>query len=258
MKRDGDRIVVLTAHDAMFARMLDQAGVDMLLVGDSLAQVVLGYETTLPVTLGEMIHHAAAVRRGAPDAFVVLDLPFMSYQVSAESALESAGRAMKEAHVQGVKLEGGSPRECAAVELLVSAGIPVMGHLGLTPQSVHAIGGYRVQGRGEDAAARLRNEALALQDAGCFSIVLELIPAALATEISESLSIPTIGIGAGVGCDGQVLVTPDLLGLNPGFQPKFLKRYADLDGDVRTAVEAFVSEVREGLYPTDEHSFSAE
>lgn len=258
MKRNGDRIVVLTAHDAMFARMLDQAGVDMLLVGDSLAQVVLGYETTLPVTLDEMIHHAAAVRRGAPDAFVVLDLPFMSYQVSPESALESAGRAVKEAHVQGVKLEGGSPRECAAVELLVGAGIPVMGHLGLTPQSVHAIGGYRVQGRDEDGAARLRKEALALQDAGCFSIVLELIPAALATEISESLSIPTIGIGAGVGCDGQVLVTPDLLGLNPGFHPKFLKRYADLDADVRTAVEAFASEVREGLYPTDEHSFSAE
>lgn len=258
MKRNGDRIVVLTAHDAMFARMLDQAGVDMLLVGDSLAQVVLGYETTLPVTLDEMIHHAAAVRRGAPDAFVVLDLPFMSYQVSPESALESAGRAVKEAHVQGVKLEGGSPRECAAVELLVGAGIPVMGHLGLTPQSVHAIGGYRVQGRDEDGAARLRKEALALQDAGCFSIVLELIPAALATEISESLSIPTIGIGAGVGCDGQVLVTPDLLGLNPGFNPKFLKRYADLDADVRTAVEAFASEVREGLYPTDEHSFSAE
>lgn len=258
MKRNGDRIVVLTAHDAMFARMLDEAGVDMLLVGDSLAQVVLGYETTLPVTLDEMVHHAAAVRRGAPDAFVILDLPFMSYQVSPESALESAGRAMKEAHVQGVKLEGGSARECAAVELLVSAGIPVMGHLGLTPQSVHAIGGYRVQGRGDDAAARLKKEALDLQDAGCFSIVLELIPAALATEISESLSIPTIGIGAGVGCDGQVLVTPDLLGLNPGFQPKFLKRYANMDTDVRAAVETFVGEVREGLYPTDEHSFSAE
>ncbi|RMH15025.1 MAG: 3-methyl-2-oxobutanoate hydroxymethyltransferase [Gemmatimonadetes bacterium] len=258
MKRAGRRIVVLTAFDAPFARIAHAGGADMLLVGDSLAQVGLGYDTTLPVTLDEMVHHAAAVRRGAPEAFVVLDLPFMSYQASVEDALRAGGRALKEAGAQAVKLEGGSERRAADVRALVEAGIPVMGHVGLTPQSVHALGGYRVQGRGDADARRLRDEAERLQDAGCFSLVLELVPAPLAADISEALDIPTIGIGAGPGCDGQVLVTHDLLGLNPGFEPRFLKRYASLADEARAAVEAFAADVREGRYPDAEHSFDAE
>lgn len=255
MKRRGEPIVVLTAYDMLFARLLDEAGVDMILVGDSLGQVVLGYDSTIPVTMDEMIHHASAVRRGARGAFVVMDLPFLSYQASVEDAMRSAGRAMKEAGVQAVKVEGGDPRTCLAVDALVTAGVPVMGHVGLVPQSVHALGGYRVQGREEADADRIRAEALALEEAGAFSVVLELIPAPLATSITEALTIPTIGIGAGAGCDGQVLVLYDALGLNPGFRPRFLKRFADLHGAAREGVERYVREVREGAYPDDEHAF---
>ncbi len=247
----------MTAYDFLFARLLEEAEVDIILVGDSLGQVVLGYDSTLPVTLDQMIHHASAVRRGAPDSFVVIDLPFLTYQVSSEDALRSAGRALKETGVEAVKLEGGSPGACETVKRLVTAGIPVMGHLGLTPQSVHALGGYRVQGRSQDEAARLRREARALEEAGAFAIVLELLPAKLAAEISAALTIPTIGIGAGAGCDGQVLVLYDALGLNEGFQPKFLKRFAQLHDQALTGVRQYAEEVRAGTYPGPEHSFES-
>jgi 3-methyl-2-oxobutanoate hydroxymethyltransferase len=256
MKRKGERIVALTAYDVLFARLVEEADVDLILIGDSLGQVVLGYPSTIPVTLDEMIHHGKAVRRGAPETFLVLDMPFLSYQVSAEEALRNAGRVLKETGVQAVKLEGGTASTCQTVETLIRAGIPVMGHLGLTPQSVHALGGYRVQGREEAAAERLRHQAQALEDAGCFALVLELLPADLAGEISRSLTIPTIGIGAGPECDGQVLVLYDALGLNTGFRPKFLKRFGDLDSSARDALEAYVTEVRRGSYPGPEHSFS--
>lgn len=256
MKENGEKIVALTAYDVLFARFVEKSGVDIVLIGDSLGQVVLGYPSTIPVTLDEMIHHAKAVRKGASDSFLVLDMPFLSYQVSPEEALRNAGRVLKETGVEAVKLEGGGAATCRTVETLVRAGIPVMGHLGLTPQSVHALGGYRVQGREEAAAERLRHQARALEDAGCFATVLELVPARLASEISESLAIPTIGIGAGPGCDGQVLVLYDALGLNTGFRPKFLKRFGNLDEEVREALESYVQEVRSGRYPGPEHSFS--
>lgn len=258
MKRQGERIVAMTAYDVLFARLVEEAGIDLILVGDSLGQVVLGYESTLPVTMDEMIHHASAVRRGAPGTFVVLDMPFMSYQTSAGDALGNAGRAMKEAGVEAVKLEGGGDGTCETVRTLVEAGIPVMGHLGLTPQSVHALGGYRVQGRSKEEADRIRREALALEEAGAFALVLELVPAGLAEEISSELTIPTIGIGAGAGCDGQVLVLYDALGLNPGFTPRFLKRFAELHGRALEGLEAYAREVREGTYPDADHSFDAE
>jgi 3-methyl-2-oxobutanoate hydroxymethyltransferase len=256
MKGAREKIVVLTAYDVLFARILEDAGVDIILVGDSLANVVLGHETTLPVTLDDMIRHAAAVRRGAPTAFIVVDMPFLSFQVSPDEALRNAGRIFKETGAQAVKLEGGNERACAVVDLLVDTGIPVMGHLGLTPQSVHALGGYRVQGREEHEAERLRREALALERAGAFAVVLELLPAELGSEISRSLTIPTIGIGAGPGCDGQVLVLPDALGLNHGFRPRFLKRFAELHDAAREGVDRYVREVREGTYPDAQHSFS--
>lgn len=258
MKRKGEKIVALTAYDVLFARLVEEAQVDLLLIGDSLGQVVLGYPSTVPVTLDEMIHHGKAVRRGAPDSFLVLDMPFLSYQVSPEDALRNAGRVLKETGVQAVKVEGGTAATCKTVEALIRAGIPVMGHLGLTPQSVHALGGYRIQGREAASAERLRHQAQALEEAGCFGMVLELVPAGLAGEISRSLTIPTIGIGAGPECDGQVLVLYDALGLNPGFRPKFLKRFADLDSEVLTALGAYVREVRGGTYPGPEHSFTVE
>jgi 3-methyl-2-oxobutanoate hydroxymethyltransferase len=256
MKRQGEKIVALTAYDYLFAGYVEEAEVDIVLIGDSLGQVVLGYSSTIPVTLEEMIHHGKAVKRGAPGSFTVLDMPFMSYQVSPEDALRNAGKVLKETGVEAVKLEGGSAATCKTVDVLVQAGIPVMGHVGLTPQSVHALGGYRVQGREEAAAERLKAQARALEDAGCFATVLELVPAALAQEISSALTIPTIGIGAGPHCDGQVLVLYDALGLNPGFRPKFLKKFGDLAGETRKALGAYVKEVREGSYPGAEHSFS--
>lgn len=257
MKRRGERIVMLTAYDALFARLLEEEGVDLILVGDSLSNVILGYDSTLPVTLDEMIHHAGAVRRGAPKSFVVVDLPFLSYQVSVDETIRNAGRVLKETGVQAVKLEGGDPRTCSMVEALVTAGIPVMGHLGLRPQSIHALGGYRVQGREESEAKVLAAQALALQEAGVFSIVLELVTADLAAEVSRSLQVPTIGIGSGAGCDGQVLVIFDALGLNEGFRPRFLKQFADLDRAARGGIREYAKEVREGTYPGPEHGFGS-
>jgi 3-methyl-2-oxobutanoate hydroxymethyltransferase len=254
MKGEGVPIVAMTAYDVLFARLLEEAEVDLILVGDSLGQVVLGYDSTIPVTLDEMIHHARAVKRGAPGTLVVLDMPFMSYQASVEDALRNAGRALKEAGVEAVKLEGGHERTCETIRALVGAGIPVMGHIGLTPQSVHALGGYRVQGRSEASAELIHKEAAALEEAGVFAMVLELIPAALAAEISSSLTVPTVGIGAGAGCDGQVLVLYDALGLNPGFKPRFLKLFADLHGAALDGVRAYAREVRERTYPDEEHS----
>ncbi len=254
MKAAGRRVVMLTCYDAAFARLLEEAGVDVLLVGDSLNQVIAGHETTLSTTLEQMIYHAAAVRRVSRRAMVFVDLPFLTYQVSIPEAIRNAGRVLQETGAHGVKLEGGSPM-AETVSALVECGIPVIGHLGLTPQSVHALGGYRVQGREAAAADRLLNDAKRLEAAGACAIVLELIPAALAADISRALTIPTIGIGAGPQCDGQVLVLHDMLGLNEQFAPKFLKHYGKLAQAVREAVRTYASEVREGKYPGREHSF---
>jgi 3-methyl-2-oxobutanoate hydroxymethyltransferase len=253
-KANGRRLVMLTCYDAAFARLLDRAEVDVLLVGDSLNQVIAGQETTLSATLDQMIYHAAAVRRGAPGTLLFVDLPFLTYQVSVPEAIRNAGRVLQETDANGVKLEGGR-HMAETVQALVERGIPVMGHLGLTPQSVHALGGYKVQGRDPVAAGRLLDDAKALEQAGACAIVLELIPAEVARRISAGLTVPTIGIGAGPGCDGQVLVLHDMLGLNEGFSPKFLKRYAELGGAVRDAVRAYATEVRDGSYPGKEHSF---
>lgn len=255
MKERGEKIVALTAYDVLFARILEDQGVDLILVGDSLGQVVLGYETTVPVTLDEMLHHGRAVRRGAPRTFTVLDLPFLSYQTGEDDAVRSAGRVLKEGAAHAVKVEGADPRTCASVRRMVEVGIPVMGHVGLTPQSIHTLGGYRVQGRDAESARRVREGARALEQAGCFSIVLELMPSSLAGGVTEELAIPTIGIGAGPRCDGQVLVLPDALGLNPGFRPRFLKRFADLHEEASRGVAEYVREVREGSYPDADHSF---
>lgn len=254
LKQAGKPIVVVSAYDALFGRLVDEAGVDCVLVGDSLNQVIAGEPSTLSATLEQMIYHTKMVRRGVSRALLVIDMPFLSFQVSREDAIRNCGRAMKETYAQAVKLEGGAAM-APTVRALTEIGIPVMGHIGLTPQSVHALGGYRVQGKDDAAAARLESDARALEDAGCFSVVLELVPAALAEKISKALTIPTIGIGAGVGCDGQVLVLTDLIGLNDTFNPKFLKRYANLADDVRRAVTGFAGDVRERRYPGPEHSF---
>jgi len=256
MKQRGERIAALTAYDYLFARIVDEAGVEVVLVGDSLAHVVLGLDTTLPVTVEDMIHHARAVRRGVRRALVVVDMPFLSYQVSVEDALRNAGRVLKATGAEAVKIEGGSARMTETAAALVEAGIPVMGHLGLTPQSVHALGGFRVQGRQPDAAERLKEEARALEEAGVFSLVLELVPGTLAADVTAALRIPTIGIGAGVGCDGQVLVLPDMLGLNREFRPRFLRRFAELGDAASSAVRGFVDAVKAGEYPADEHTFA--
>jgi 3-methyl-2-oxobutanoate hydroxymethyltransferase len=253
-KAAGRRLVMLTCYDAAFARLLDRAEVDVLLVGDSLNQVIAGQETTLSATLDQMIYHAAAVRRGAAGTLLFVDLPFLTYQVSVPEAIRNAGRVLQETEANGVKLEGGR-HMAETVRALVERGIPVMGHLGLTPQSVHALGGYKVQGREPAAAERLLDDAKELEAAGACAIVLELIPAGVSRRISAALTIPTIGIGAGPGCDGQVLVLHDMLGLNEGFSPKFLKRYAELGGAVRDAVRAYATDVRAGTYPGREHSF---
>ena len=247
-KQQGRAIAVLTAYDYGMARILDQAGVDVILVGDSLAMVALGYETTLPLTLAEMLHHAKAVRRGVKNALMVVDLPFLTYQESPQQAMRSAGRVMKEAGAQAVKLEGGYPEMAQTVRYLVQAGIPVMGHVGLTPQSVHQLGGFRKQGKTAEEADRILTEAIALENAGAFAIVLEHIPAKLAMEITQTLTIPTIGIGAGAHCDGQVLVTPDLLGLS-AWQPPFVKTYANLEEGVTQAIQQYCQEVRSRQFP---------
>jgi 3-methyl-2-oxobutanoate hydroxymethyltransferase len=248
-----DRLAMLTAYDYAMAEIVDGAGIDMVLVGDSLAQVVLGYESTVPVTVGEMIHHARAVTRAVKRALVIVDMPFLSYHVSIEDARRNAGRVMKESRAGAVKLEGGS-RMAETIRALVDIEIPVMGHVGLTPQSVHRMGGYKVQGKGGDAA-RLLDDARAVEEAGAFAIVLECVPRQLAREITETLTIPTIGIGAGPDCDGQVLVIHDLLGLFGEFRPKFVKRYRDLRQTVDGAVKEYIEEVRTGVFPDDDHSF---
>jgi 3-methyl-2-oxobutanoate hydroxymethyltransferase len=254
-KERGERLVMVAAYDALFARLSDEGGVDAILVGDSLGNVVAGLDTTLPVTLDQMIYHGAAARRGTKRALLVVDMPFLTYQVSTERALLNGGRVMQETQCDAIKLEGGSPEMESTVRAMVRAGIPVMGHLGFTPQSVHVLGGFRVQGRGDDAAQRLVDEARRLEDAGAFSMVLELVPAEVAARVTEAVSVPTIGIGAGAGCDGQVLVLPDLLGLTDGFTPKFLKRYASMAETTRDAVRRFGDEVRARAYPGDEHAF---
>ena len=254
MKEKGERIVALTCYDALFARLLDASGIDILLVGDSLNQVLAGAASTLSATLEQMIYHTTIVRRGAERAMVICDMPFLTYQITPEDALRNCGRVMKETGCQAVKIEGGQPL-APTVRRLVDVGIPVMGHLGLTPQSVHALGGYRVQGRDDATAERLKADARALEDAGAFAVVLELVPAALASLITKALTIPTIGIGAGPACDGQVLVLHDMLGLNDQFSAKFVKKYAALAEDVREAARLFAAEVREGRYPGPEHSF---
>ncbi len=254
MKRRGDRIAALTAYDYLFARVVDRAGVEVVLVGDSLGQVVLGLDSTVPVTLDDMIHHARAVRRGVERALLVVDLPFLTYHVSREDTLRNAGRVMREAQANAVKLEGGSPEIAATVSALVGAGIPVMGHLGFTPQSVN-VTGVRVQGKGEEGRERILAEARRLEAAGAFAVVLELVPRALAEEVTAELSIPTIGIGAGVGCDGQVLVLHDMLGINTEFRPRFLRRFAEIGDAAAAGVGAFVQAVKSGEYPAAEHSF---
>ena len=254
MKRKGEKITVLTAYDYSTARLVDEAGVDVVLIGDSLGMVVLGYDSTLPVTMEDMLHHVRAVSRGTHNAMVVGDMPFMSYHVSSGESVRNAGRFLQESGANAVKLEGG--REIAdTVKAIVAAGIPVMGHLGLTPQAVNQLGGFRVQGRDEAAARKIIDDALTLQDAGAFSIVLECIPAALAKMVTSRLDIPIIGIGAGPHCDGQVLVFHDLVGLYSDFTPKFVKRYATLRSTVIDAVGKYKEEVREGVFPSPEHSF---
>ena len=254
MKQKGERIVALTCYDALFARLLDASGVDVLLVGDSLNQVLAGASSTLSATLEQMIYHTTMVCRGTERAMVVCDMPFLTYQISPDEAVRNCGRVMKETGCHAVKLEGGQAM-AATVRRLVDIGIPVMGHIGLTPQSVHALGGYRVQGRDDETARRLQADAKALEDAGAFGVVLELVPAPLASQITKALTIPTIGIGAGPACDGQVLVLHDMLGLNDRFSAKFVKKYAALAEDVREAARVFTAEVREGRYPGPEHSF---
>ena len=253
MKTRHEPISMLTAYDYPTALVMDQVGVDMILVGDSLGMVVLGYESTLPVTMDEMIHHCKAVARGAKYALLVGDMPFMSYQVSTNEAVKNAGRFLQEAGMNAVKLEGGSER-AETIRAIVSTGIPVMGHLGLTPQSVNKFGGFRPQGRDAEAAYKLLEDAQVLQDAGCFSLVLESIPGRLAELVSQRLDIPTIGIGAGVGCDGQVLVTHDLLGIFERFTPKFVKHYANLSGEMRRAFTDFKADVKAKEFPGPEHT----
>ena len=252
-KLQGELITMLTAYDYPTAMMIDRVGMDIILVGDSLGMVVLGYANTLPVTMDEMLHHCRAVARGAETALLVGDMPFMSYQVSVEDAMRNAGRFLQEAGMDAVKLEGGRER-LEAVRGIVGAGIPVMGHLGLTPQSVNQLGGFRTQGKSAAAATRLLEDALLLEDAGCFSIVLESVPGRLGEFISKKLGIPTIGIGAGAGCDGQVLVTHDLLGLFDRFTPKFARRYANIYAEMERAFTAYRRDVENGAFPGPEHT----
>jgi 3-methyl-2-oxobutanoate hydroxymethyltransferase len=252
-KREGRKITMLTAYDATMAGLLDRAGIDALLVGDSLGMVVLGHETTIPVTLDAMVHHAAAVTRGAKRALVIADMPFLTYQLSEEQTLRNAGRLFQEAGVQAVKLEGGRP-VAGVTRRLVETGIPVMGHLGLTPQSVHQLGGYGAVGKTEDEAARIVDDARCLQDAGAFALVLESIPADLARKITSELAIPTIGIGAGADCDGQVLVSYDAFGLFDRFVPRFVKQYANLGQMIVKGAQDYIEDVQAGVFPGEEHS----
>ncbi len=254
-KGKGDRLIVVAAYDALFARLSDEAGVDAVLVGDSLGGVVAGFDSTIPVTLDQMIYHGAAARRGTTRAMLIVDMPFLTCQLGEERAMVNCGRVMQETGAHAVKIEGGDEGMARTIRAVVNLGIPVMGHLGFTPQAVHTLGGYRVQGRDAESAQRLVDDARRLEDAGAYSIVLELVPASVAQAVTDAVSIPTIGIGAGAGCDGQVLVLYDLLGLTDRFTPKFLKRYASMADDVRSAIRRFRDDVAEGTYPDADHSF---
>jgi 3-methyl-2-oxobutanoate hydroxymethyltransferase len=254
-KAKGEKISMLTAYDYSTAKLMDEAGINGILVGDSLGMVVLGYEDTLPVTMEDMIHHTAAVCRGAKNTLVVGDMPFMSYQVSVEEAVYNAGRLMKEGRCQAVKLEGGAS-VCPQIRAITNASIPVMAHIGLTPQSINAFGGFKVQGKSEEAAKKLLEDAKAVEEAGAFAVVLECVPAKLAELISKSISIPTIGIGAGAGCDGQILVYQDMLGLFSDFTPKFVKKYANVGEMMTQAFRDYIADVQEGSFPAPEHTFA--
>jgi 3-methyl-2-oxobutanoate hydroxymethyltransferase len=254
MKRSGEKIAMLTAYDFLMASQLDECGIDMILVGDSVGNTLLGYENTIPVTMEEMIHHCKIVARGVKRALVVGDMPFMSYQAGVVEAVRNAGRFLKEAGAEAVKLEGGKEVH-ETIKRIVDAGIPVMGHLGLTPQSIHKFGGYGVRGGDREEAKKLINDARELEEAGIFSLVLEKVPAILAREITKTISVPTIGIGAGVDCDGQVLVTHDMLGLFEKFKPKFAKRYAELARLTKDAFKDYIKEVKEKRFPAEEHSY---
>ena len=253
-KANNDKITMLTAYDYSTAKLMDQAGINGILVGDSVGMVVLGYEDTIPVTMEDMIHHTAAVTRGAKDALVVGDMPFMSYQVSVEEAVRNAGRLMKEGGCQAVKLEGGAS-VCPQIKAITAASIPVMAHIGLTPQSVNAFGGFKVQGKSEEGAKKLIEEAKAVEEAGAFAVVLECVPAKLAEIISQSINIPTIGIGAGAGCDGQILVYQDMLGMFSDFIPKFVKKFAEVGEVMKDAFKAYIEETKQGSFPAPEHTF---
>ena len=254
MKTKSQKISMITAYDYSMARLVDAGGVDAVLVGDSVGMVFQGHSDTLSVTMDDMIYHAKCVARGLERAHLIVDMPFMSYQCSAEEAVRNAGRLIKEGRAQSVKLEGGQS-VVPQIQAIVQAGIPVVAHLGLTPQAIHALGGFKVQGKGKDARERMKSDALSVQNAGASILVLEMVPAPLAKEISELLDIPTIGIGAGVNCDGQVLVCNDLLGMNLEFTPRFLKRYAQMETDMITAVSQYVHEVQTLKFPTEQHSF---
>lgn len=254
MKDEGTKISMLTAYDYSTAKLQDEAGVNSILVGDSLGMVMLGYEDTLSVTMEDMIHHTAAVARGAKNALVVADMPFMSYEPSVELAVQNAGRLMKEGRANAVKLEGGV-RVAAQIKAITTAGIPVCAHIGLTPQSVNAFGGFKVQGKTEEGAQQMIDDALAIQEAGAFAVVLECVPAKLAALISEKLTIPTIGIGAGAGCDGQVLVYQDMLALFSDFKPKFVKHFGNIGPQMTAAFKAYDEEVKAGTFPAEEHTF---
>lgn len=253
-KEKGEKLTMLTAYDYSTAKLVDEAGIHSILVGDSLGMVCLGYEDTLSVTMEDMLHHTKAVARGAGDALVIADMPFMSYQTSVYDAVVNAGRLVKEGHAQAVKLEGG--REvCPQIEAIVKASIPVCAHIGLTPQSIHAFGGFKVQGKGEEAARKLIEEAQAVEAAGAFAVVLECVPEALAKLITDKISIPTIGIGAGAGCDGQVLVYQDMLGMYGDFAPKFVKVFVRVGEEMKKGFAAYKKEVQEGTFPAKEHTF---
>ena len=254
LRKKGIKISALTAYDFITAKILDESGIDLLLVGDSLGNVFQGNETTLPVTMDEMIYHTKAVTKGVKRAMVVVDLPFMSYQLSTDEGFRNAGRIMKETSAGAVKLEGGV-REAVTIKKITDAGIPVMGHVGLTPQSIHQFGSYRERGRTKEEADEIMRDAIAVEQAGAFAIVLEKIPAGLAEKITEKLSIPTIGIGAGVYCDGQILVTPDMLGLNVDFHPRFVRYYANLAGEIEKAVKNYIKDVKQTKFPSDEESY---
>ena len=253
-KEKGEKLTMLTAYDYTTAKLVDEAGIHSILVGDSLGMVCLGYEDTLSVTMEDMIHHTKAVARGAKEALVIADMPFMSYQTSVYDAVTNAGRLVKEGHAQAVKLEGGQDM-CPQIEAIVKASIPVCAHIGLTPQSIHAFGGFKVQGKGEESARKLLEEAKAVEAAGAFAVVMECVPEALAKLITEKISIPTIGIGAGAGCDGQVLVYQDMLGMYPDFVPKFVKVFAGVGDEMRKGFAAYKKAVQEGSFPAAEHTF---